>query len=144
MDAAVSEFVIAGNAMARRAQYQFGIPLPRGERGNVDAGVGKFEERGPFSTPSIIAPTDSITQPIEIRTVDGVRFVFQLASASEAPAEMDFFLSHAKVLDVAENASHMLHNLLPLRRERSTLTVVSAISLVSYHYLVRSTRLACS
>jgi alkyl sulfatase BDS1-like metallo-beta-lactamase superfamily hydrolase len=115
MDAAVSEFVIAGNAMARRAQYQFGIPLPRGERGNVDAGVGKFEERGAPSNSSIIAPTDSITQPVETRTIDGVRFVFQLVPASEAPAEMDFFLPHAKVLDVAENASHVLHNLLPLR-----------------------------
>jgi alkyl sulfatase BDS1-like metallo-beta-lactamase superfamily hydrolase len=115
MDAAVSEFVIAGNAMARRAQYQFGIPLPRGERGNVDAGVGKFEERGAPSNSSIIAPTDSITQPVETRTIDGVRFVFQLVPASEAPAGMDFFLPHAKVLDVAENASHVLHNLLPLR-----------------------------
>ena len=46
MEAAVSESVIAGNAMGRRAQYQFGGPLPRGERGNVDAGLGKNDSRG--------------------------------------------------------------------------------------------------
>jgi alkyl sulfatase BDS1-like metallo-beta-lactamase superfamily hydrolase len=107
--------VIAGNAMARRGQYQFGISLPRGERGNVDAGLGKYDNRGAPNSPSIIAPTDSITQAVERRTVDGVQFVFQLTPASEAPAEMHFFLPQARVLDVAENATHTLHNLLPLR-----------------------------
>ena len=115
MDAAVSETVIAGNAMARRAQYQFGTQLPRGERGNVDAGLGKIDSRGAAGGRSIIAPTDSITQALETRTIDGVTMVFQLAPASEAPSEMHFFLPQSKVLDVAENATHTLHNLLPLR-----------------------------
>ncbi len=51
MDAVVSESVIAGNAMARRAQYQFGSPLPRGARGNLfddfDAGFAIVEPRRP-------------------------------------------------------------------------------------------------
>ena len=114
MEAAVSESVIAGNAMGRRAQYQFGAPLPRGERGNVDAGLGKNDSRG-LPGRSIIAPTDSIAQPVETRTIDGVRIVFHLAPASEAPAEMHLYFPQLKVIDIAENATHTLHNLLPLR-----------------------------
>ncbi len=115
MQAVVSESVIAGNAMGRRAQYQFGILVPRNERGNVDAGLGKWDSRGTSSTRSLIAPTDSITKAIERRTIDGVQFVLQLAPASEAPAEMHFYLPQSRVLDMAENATHTLHNLLPLR-----------------------------
>jgi alkyl sulfatase BDS1-like metallo-beta-lactamase superfamily hydrolase len=114
MDAAVSESVIAGNAMGRRAQYQFGAALPRGDRGNVDAGLGKIDSRG-LPGRSIIAPTDSIVEPTETRTIDGVDIVFQLAPASEAPAEMHLYFPRLKVIDAAENATHTLHNLLPLR-----------------------------
>ena len=114
MDAVVQESVIAGNAMARRAQYQFGSPLPRSARGNVDAGLGKNDSRGEAGR-SLIAPTDSIVQPLETRTIDGVAVTFQLAPASEAPAEMHLYLPQARVLDTAENATHNLHNLLPLR-----------------------------
>lgn len=114
MEAAVSESVIAGNAMSRRAQYQFGAPLPRGPRGNVDAGLGKIDSRG-LPGRSIIAPTDSIREPLETRTIDGVPITFQLAPASEAPAEMHLYFPSMKVLDTAENATQTLHNLLPLR-----------------------------
>lgn len=114
MEAAVSESVIAGNAMGRRAQYQFGSPLPRGERGNVDAGLGKNDSRGAPGR-SIVPPTDSILQPIETRTVDGVTIVFHLAPASEAPAEMHLYFPQLHVIDSAENATQTLHNLLPLR-----------------------------
>ena len=37
------------------------------------------------------------------------------APASEAPAEMHLFFPQLRVLDIAENATHTLHNLLPLR-----------------------------
>jgi len=114
LEAAVSESVIAGNAMGRRAQFQFGAPLPRGPQGNVDAGLGKIDSRG-FPGRSIIAPTDSITLPVEPRTIDGVAITFHLAPASEAPAEMHLYFPQLKVLDTAENATHTLHNLLPLR-----------------------------
>jgi alkyl sulfatase BDS1-like metallo-beta-lactamase superfamily hydrolase len=114
MDAAVSESVIAGNAMMRRAQYQFGFALPRGPRGNVDGGLGKIDSRG-VPGQSIIAPTDSIELPVEKRTIDGVPIVFQMAPASEAPAEMHLFFPSMRVLNLAENATQTLHNLLPLR-----------------------------
>lgn len=114
LDAAVSESIIAGNAMSRRAQFQFGAPLPRGPQGTVDAGLGKIDSRGGAGR-SIIAPTDSITLAVDARTIDGVAITFHLAPASEAPAEMHLYFPQMKVLDTAENATHTLHNLLPLR-----------------------------
>src|SRR5215468_644329 len=53
LERAVSENVIAGNAMRRRALYQFAPLLPKGERGQVDAGLGKTT---PLGTTSLIAP----------------------------------------------------------------------------------------
>src|SRR5215469_5383972 len=41
MEAVGGENVLAGLPMTRRAQYQFGILLPTGERQQVDAGIGK-------------------------------------------------------------------------------------------------------
>jgi len=41
MEAVSGENVLAGSPMARRAQFQFGPMLPRGPRGQVDAGLGK-------------------------------------------------------------------------------------------------------
>jgi alkyl sulfatase BDS1-like metallo-beta-lactamase superfamily hydrolase len=112
LEEAVSENVLAGNAMGRRAQYQFGNTLPRGERGFVDAGLGKATFNG---TITLIAPTESIAQPYETRTVDGVEIVFQTTPGTEAPAEMNLYFPQFRALDLAENATHTLHNLLPLR-----------------------------
>ena len=115
MEAIVAESVTGGNAMGRRGQYQFGTPLPRGERGNVDAGLGKMDSRGPTGGGSVIAPTETIEQRMETRTIDGVTLTFQLALASEAPSEMLIYLPQSHVLDAAEDATHTLHNLLPFR-----------------------------
>jgi alkyl sulfatase BDS1-like metallo-beta-lactamase superfamily hydrolase len=117
VDAVVAESVTGGNAMSRRAQYQFGTPLPRGERGNVDAGLGKMESRGTSAggTGAIIMPTDTIQRQTETRTIDGVTLTFQLALGSEAPSEMLIYLPQTHVLDAAEDATHTLHNLLPFR-----------------------------
>ncbi|MBI2219126.1 MAG: MBL fold metallo-hydrolase, partial [Candidatus Rokubacteria bacterium] len=112
MAAVGGENVLAGLPMARRAQFQFGGLLPRGERGQVDAGLGKGIARG---TVSLIAPTDVITGAIETRTIDGVEIVFQLAPETEAPAEMHMFYPGLRVLNMAENATHHLHNFIPLR-----------------------------
>jgi len=112
MEFAVSENVIAGYAMLRRAQYQFGRFLPRGVRGQVDCGLGKTVA---FGTTSLLAPTDFVMATGEKRTIDGVEFVFQMAPESEAPAEFHFYLPQFKALNLAENASHNLHNLLPFR-----------------------------
>lgn len=114
MAAVVAESVVAGNAMSRRAAYQFGTPLPRGPRAAVDAGLGKIDGVGAPGR-SVIAPTTSITEPIETRTIDGVPIVFQLTPNTEAPAELHLFLPRHRVLNLAENATKTMHNLLPFR-----------------------------
>jgi alkyl sulfatase BDS1-like metallo-beta-lactamase superfamily hydrolase len=112
MEAVSGENVLAGMPMARRAQFQFGTMLPRGPRGQVDAGLGKGVARG---TVGLIAPTLSIVRPVEEHSIDGIRIVFQLAPETEAPAEMHMFYPELRVLNMAENACPVLHNFIPLR-----------------------------
>lgn len=112
LEEAVSENVLAGNAMLRRAQYQFGLGLPRSDKGFVDAGLGKIAVGG---TISLIAPTEIIEKAVDNRQVDGVDIVFQTTPGTEAPAEMHLYFPQFRTLNLAENATHTLHNLLPLR-----------------------------
>ncbi len=56
---AVSENVIAGNAMSRRAQYMYGVFLPPGEKSLVDTGLGRTVSKGNVT---LIAPTDTIAK----------------------------------------------------------------------------------
>ncbi len=48
MEAAIKENVLAGNAMMRRATYQYGTQLPKGPQGQVDMAIGKGLARGPL------------------------------------------------------------------------------------------------
>jgi len=116
MEAAVSENVLAGVPMRRRAMFQFGPTLAAGPRSHVDSGLGKTMGRG---TSSLIAPTMLITQPMETHVIDGVEIVFQLTPETEAPAEMNFFFPRFNVLNLAENGCHTMHNLCPLRGART-------------------------
>jgi alkyl sulfatase BDS1-like metallo-beta-lactamase superfamily hydrolase len=108
----VAENVIAGNAMRRRAQYQFGSALPVGDRAQIDTGLGKALSQG---TISLIPPNDLIKQTYETRTVDGVDIEFHLVPGSEAPSEMIMYFPQFKLLDMAEDATHNMHNLYTLR-----------------------------
>lgn len=112
MESAVSENILAGAAMGRRAQFQFGNTLPTGETGQVDAGLGKTL---PLSRSGLIAPTLEITKAYEIHVIDGLTIEFQLTPETEAPAEMHLFIPSESALNLAENATHTLHNLCPLR-----------------------------
>ncbi|NUU42479.1 MBL fold metallo-hydrolase [Tardiphaga robiniae] len=112
MEHAVAENVIAGNAMSRRAQYQFGSTLPVGERAQVDTGLGKALARG---TISLIPPNDLIKQSYETRIVDGVEIEFHLVPGSEAPSEMILYFPQFKLLNMAEDATHNMHNLYTIR-----------------------------
>jgi len=109
---AVSENVLAGNVMTRRAAYMFGRLLPAGERGRIDAGLGKATSIGRVS---IIEPTDVIKTTGTILTIDGVEIVFQNTPNAEAPAEFMFYFPHRKAFYVAEEANAVLHNLYTLR-----------------------------
>ena len=112
MEAVGGENVLAGNAMTRRAQFQFGGLLRRGPRGQVDAGLGKVTARGRVS---LIAPNQLIVEDTETHVIDGIEMHFQLAPETEAPAEMHMYMPKFKVLNMAENATHNLHNFCPLR-----------------------------
>ena len=112
MEHAVSENVIAGPAMLRRAQYQFGPFLAKGVRGQVDCGLGKSMAAGSVA---LLRPTDLIMETGDKRVIDGIEFEFQMAPNSEAPAEMHFYVERYKLLNLAENCTHNFHNLLPFR-----------------------------
>jgi alkyl sulfatase BDS1-like metallo-beta-lactamase superfamily hydrolase len=108
----VAENVIAGPAMARRSSYQFGPLLPSGPLGHVDSGLGKAIPLGP---PGLVPPTEDITHTGEELLVDGVRIIFQMTPETEAPAEMNFFFPDHGWLCMAENCTHTMHNLVPIR-----------------------------
>ena len=109
---AVAENVYAGTAMARRAAYMFGAALDRGPEGQVGSGLGQTLPTGEVT---LIVPTIDITSTGQTLTVDGVEIEFQLAPGTEAPAEMHFYFPRYRALCMAENANHILHNLLTLR-----------------------------
>jgi alkyl sulfatase BDS1-like metallo-beta-lactamase superfamily hydrolase len=126
MEHAVTENVIAGNAMGRRAQYQFGAALRPGPDGQMTSGIGIAISAGTFT---LIPPTrtialshrdreplralgDLVRQPL---TIDGVTMEFQLTPDTEAPAEMNVFFPDLRVLCLAENANATMHNVLTPR-----------------------------
>jgi alkyl sulfatase BDS1-like metallo-beta-lactamase superfamily hydrolase len=112
MEFAVSENLIAGNAMSRRGWYQFGATLPPGERGQVDTGLGKAVSKGTFS---LIAPTDIIKGEYDTRVIDGVTIEFHNVPGSEAPAEMAMYFPQFRVIDSAEIGTQTMHNLYTIR-----------------------------
>ncbi|MFI6611671.1 alkyl/aryl-sulfatase [Streptomyces sp. NPDC050507] len=112
MDHAVSENVFAGPAMLRRAVYMYGRSLPVGPEASVGFGLGQALSTG---TVGLIPPTRSITETGQELVLDGVRLVFQLTPDTEAPSEMNFYLPDHRVLLIAENVNHSLHNVLTLR-----------------------------
>lgn len=115
MDTSVAENVLAGNAMARRAQYQFGLPLEAGPQGTVGTGLGKKVSTG---TIGLIAPTDTIGKTGQGMEIDGLRFEFQLANGSEAPSEMTFYIPERHALCLAEVVTANMHNIYTLRGAR--------------------------
>lgn len=112
LEHAVSENVYAGTAMNRRAAYMYGAALPKGERGQIGAGLGQTLSTGAVG---LIAPTVDISRSGQTETVDGIRMVFQLTPGTEAPAELNIHFPDHAALCMAENATHNLHNLLTLR-----------------------------
>ncbi|QYK12127.1 MBL fold metallo-hydrolase [Shewanella rhizosphaerae] len=109
---AVSENVIAGNAMGRRAVYMYGALLPRNAKGGVNGGLGMTVSTG---LAGLLLPTHEITKTGEKLTIDGIDMVFQLTPGSEAPAEMNTWFPQAKALWMAENTTNTMHNILTLR-----------------------------
>ncbi|ELE5892084.1 MBL fold metallo-hydrolase [Vibrio fluvialis] len=109
---AVSENVIAGNAMGRRAIFMYGALLPRNEFGGVNGGLGQTTSTG---IATLIEPTDIIEKTGDEMTVDGVKMVFQYTPGTEAPTEMNTWFPDKKALWMAENSTNTMHNILTLR-----------------------------
>tara|TARA_R110002110_G_scaffold43803_1_gene135618 strand:- start:22608 stop:24584 length:1977 start_codon:yes stop_codon:yes gene_type:complete len=109
---AVSENLMAGNYMSRRAALQFGTHLPAGATGHVGTGLGQRLSTGQIG---LLRPTHEVPLGGETLTIDGVEFVFVDASHTEAPAELMFYLPALKALCTAEVATRTFHNVLTPR-----------------------------
>ncbi len=111
-ESAISENLIAGNHMIRRALFMFGNLLPKSPEGTVGSGLGTTTSIGTFT---IMKPTIEIREtPTRLR-VDGVEMVFMNTPDAEAPAELMFYMPEKKAFCQAEIINHTLHNLLTLR-----------------------------
>jgi alkyl sulfatase BDS1-like metallo-beta-lactamase superfamily hydrolase len=112
LEEAVSENVLAGTAMGRRATYQFGYLLAPGPEGQISSGIGQAIAKGSMT---LLPPNLTIDHTGETLTVDGVKLEFQLTPGTEAPAEMNIYLPGFHALCMAENANVSLHNVLTPR-----------------------------
>ena len=113
--AAMSENVLAGTAMGRRAQYMYGELLPPSPTGHVGAGLGLKNSGG---STGLIPPTRTIAQSGERLELDGLTFVFLLAPNTEAPAEMHWYIPELKALTAAENCTHTMQISIPCEGPR--------------------------
>lgn len=109
---ATSENIIAGPAMFRRAEFMYALRVPKGPTGHVSTGLGIQPVAGDTS---ILVPTMVVKEATEDAVIDGVRFQFQNAPGSEAPAEFMFYLPDHKAFCGAEVLSRNMHNLYTLR-----------------------------
>lgn len=112
MEHVVAENVYAGNAMTRRATYQYGVVIPSSPFAQVDSAIGKATSRG---TVGLIAPNRIIEDDFEEHTIDGVRMVFQNTPGTEAPAEMNTWFPDMNAFWAAENITATIHNIYTLR-----------------------------
>jgi alkyl sulfatase BDS1-like metallo-beta-lactamase superfamily hydrolase len=109
---AVSENVMAGTAMTRRASYMYGNLLGASPAGQIGAGLGKTTSSGELG---LLQPTDLIGHEDQTITLDGVELETLYTPDTEAPAEFVFFLPAWRALCTAEVVSHTMHNLYTLR-----------------------------
>ena len=109
---AVSENVLAGPAMNRRAEYMFGSRLTPGATGQVDTGLGPRLAGG---RTGYMNPTETVGADGGTLMIDGLEFQFLDAAATEAPAEFLFYIPRYHALHTTEVATKTFHNFLTLR-----------------------------
>lgn len=112
MKEAVSENIMAGNAMSRRASYMYGNLLKPDAKGQVGAGLGTTTSAG---TVMLIEPTNYITHTGQKEVIDGLTYDFMMAPGSEAPSEMLWYVEEKGMIEAAEDVTHTLHNTYSLR-----------------------------
>jgi alkyl sulfatase BDS1-like metallo-beta-lactamase superfamily hydrolase len=110
----VAENVLAGNAMSRRASYQYGATLGKHDHGIVDAALAKGLSKGEIT---YVKPDYELNQKDkwETLTVDGLEMVFMDASGTEAASEMVTYIPSMKALWSGELTYDGMHNIYTLR-----------------------------
>ncbi len=112
MQFAVSEAVYAGNAMSRRAFFQYGTLLQPSPYGHAGQGLGQNVGAGNIG---LIPPTRVVEDDVETFEVDDLEMVFQNTPDTEAPSEMNTYIPSMKTLWMAENLVASVHNIYTLR-----------------------------
>lgn len=103
----LSENILAGNVMQRRATYMYGNLLPHSPKDFITDGLGPDLSMGSVG---FVAPTDIIKKTGETRVVDGVEVEFQMTPGSEAVSEFVFCFPQFGALCMSEITSRHLHN----------------------------------
>ncbi|WP_299803348.1 alkyl sulfatase dimerization domain-containing protein [uncultured Shewanella sp.] len=110
----VDENVLAGNAMSRRAAYQYGATLGKHDHGIVDAALGKGLSKGEIT---YVAPDYTLNSEgkWETLTIDGLEMIFMDASGTEAESEMITYIPSKNALWTGELTYQGMHNIYTLR-----------------------------
>jgi alkyl sulfatase BDS1-like metallo-beta-lactamase superfamily hydrolase len=85
MNHAVAKNVYSGNALNRRAFYQYGLLFPRSPFVDVGQSIGKNAALGRVWQ---IEPNRTIEKDLEEIVIDDVRMVFPNTPGTEAPVEL--------------------------------------------------------
>lgn len=111
LEYAITENLIAGNAMSRRSQYMYGYLILKNKKGQQGSALGKTTENGKVT---LIPPTDIIDRAGKKMIIDGVEMEFQFASG-EAPTGLHVYFPKHKTLHIADNCYASLHNVYTIR-----------------------------
>ncbi len=106
------ENVIAGTAMGRRANYQYGTTLDNNTKGIVDNALGLGTSRGEVT---LVAPTQEIQEREKLITIDGLDFLAINMPGAEAPAEIVLYVPDYRSLNTAELTYDGMHNIYTFR-----------------------------
>ncbi len=106
------ENVLAGTAMGRRANYQYGTTLANDTKGIVDNALGLGTSRGEVT---LVAPTIEIQEREKVITIDGLEFHAINMPGAEAPAEIVLYVPEYRSLNTAELTYDGMHNIYTFR-----------------------------
>eukprot|EP01134_Creolimax_fragrantissima_P008616 CFRG8616T1 len=124
--AATTENVLLEGSMTRRSLYQFANILNVNEYGAIHSGLSFTTDDGDVGA---VTPTFIIYRNVEVHTLAGIKFEFELSLGTEAPSEMMIWVEEWGLLNCGETAVMTAHNLLPLRgsKARDSLLWVAAV-----------------
>lgn len=120
MKEAIDENVLAGNAMSRRGNIQYGATLGQASAtGVVDAALANGLSTGPDHMITLVPPHETFPagddEKFHERTIDGVKFVFMDTAGTEAPSGNVAYLPDHQTLWTGEMVYQGMHNVYTLR-----------------------------